>query len=36
MKRKKNEKYKESQITTTNIFGFTFYIKNYILLERIV
>ena len=32
-KRKKYEEYKESQI---NIFGFTFYIKNYILLESIV
>ena len=27
---------KESQITTINIFGFFFYIKNYILLENIV
>ena len=35
MKRKKSEKQKESQITTTNIFGFTFYMKNYILLESI-
>ena len=26
---------KESQITTINIFGFFFYIKNYILLENI-
>ena len=25
MKRKKNEKYKESQITTTYIFGFKLY-----------
>ena len=33
---KKTEEYRESQITTTNIFGFAFYIKNYILLERIV
>ena len=29
MKRKKNEKCKESQITTLNIFGFTFYKKIY-------
>ena len=28
MKRNKNEEYKESQITTINIFVFTFYIKN--------
>ena len=31
-KRKKNEEYWESQITKINIFGFNFYIKNYILL----
>ena len=38
MKRKKNEECKksQSQITAINIFGFTFYIKNYILLENIV
>ena len=36
MKRKKNEEYKESQITTINIFGFNFYVKNYILLDSIV
>ena len=24
---RRNEEYKESQITTMNIFGFTFYIK---------
>ena len=38
MKRKKTEERKESQsqITAINIFGFTFYIKNYILLENIV
>ena len=36
MKRKKNEEYKESQIATINIFGFTFYRKNYILLESII
>ena len=36
MKRKKNAKYRESQITTINIFDFTFYTKNYILLENIV
>ena len=35
IKRKKNEEYRESQITTINIFGFTFYIKNHILLENI-
>ena len=35
MKIKKNEECKESQITTTNIFGFTFYIKKYILLKNI-
>ena len=36
MKREKNEEYKESQITAIDIFCFTFYIKNYILLESIV
>ena len=36
MKTKKNEEYKESQITTISIFGFTFFIKNYILLKNIV
>ena len=36
MKRKRNKEYKDSQITTTNIFGFTFYIENYISLENIV
>ena len=36
MKTKKNEEYKESQITTMTIFGFTFFIKNYILLKNIV
>ena len=36
VKRKKNEEYEESQITKVNTFGFTFYIKNYILLENIV
>ena len=36
MKTKKNEEYKESQITTMSIFGFTFFIKNYILLKNIV
>ena len=38
MKRKKNEECKksQSQITAINIFGFTFYIKNYVLLENIV
>ena len=33
MKRKKKEEYKENQITAMNIFNFTFYIKNYILLK---
>ena len=28
------KKYKESQITTIHIFGFTFYIKNHTLLEK--
>ena len=36
MKTKKNKEYKESQITTMSIFGFTFFIKNYILLKNIV
>ena len=36
MKTKKNEEYKESQITTMSIFGFTFFIKNYILLKNMV
>ena len=36
MKREKNKEYKESQITTINIFGFTFYMKNYILLKNTV
>ena len=36
MKTKKNEEYKESQITTISIFGFTFFIKNYILLKNTV
>ena len=27
MNGKKNEEYKESQITTINIFGFTFYME---------
>ena len=36
MKRKKKEEYKENQITAMNIFNFTFYIKNYILLKNIV
>ena len=35
-KKRKDEEYRESQITTINIFGFTFYIKNYILLKIIV
>ena len=36
MKIKKKNEYNESQITTINIFGFTFDIKNYILLKNIV
>ena len=36
MKTKKNEEYKESQITTMSIFGFTFFIQSYILLKTIV
>ena len=36
MQRKKNEEYRESQITTINNFGFNFYIKNYILVENII
>ena len=35
MKRKRNKEYKDSQITTTNIFGFTFYVEYYISLENI-
>ena len=36
MNTKKNVEYKESQIRTMSIFGFTFFIKNYILLKNIV
>ena len=36
MKTKKNEEYKKSQITKMSIFGFTFFIKNYILLKNMV
>ena len=36
MKTKKNEEYKENQITTMSIFGFSFLIKKYILLKNIV
>ena len=36
IKRKKNEEYRESQMTGINIFGFTFYIKNNILLKNII
>ena len=32
IKRKKNEEYRESQTTTRYIFGFAFYVRNYILL----
>ena len=34
MKTKKNEEYKDSEITTVSIFGFTFFVKNYILLKN--
>ena len=33
MKWKKSEEYRENQITMISILGFTFYIKNYILLK---
>ena len=36
MTRKKNVEYKKSQITTMNMFNFTFYIKRYDLLENII
>ena len=36
MKTKKNEEYKESQITTMSIFGFTFFTKNHSLLKNII
>ena len=36
MKRKKNEECRESQVTTINIFAFTFNIKNHFLVENIV
>ena len=36
MKKTKNEEYRESQMTTIYISGFTFYIKNHILLENII
>ena len=36
MTRKKNVEYKKSQITTMNMFNFTFYIKRYVLLKNIV
>ena len=32
----KSEEYRESQVTTMNIFGYTFYIKKYILHENLV
>ena len=35
-KEKKNKEYRESQITTINVFGSTCYINIYILLENIV
>ena len=34
MQTKKNEEYKESQITAMSIFGFTVFIKSYILLKK--
>ena len=36
MERKKNKQYEESQITTMKIFGITFYVKHFILLENII
>ena len=36
MKTKKNEEYKESQITIMSVFGFPFFIKSYVLLENII
>ena len=36
MKRKKNKEYRQSQLTARIIFGFTVYIKNYILFENTV
>ena len=36
MKTKKKEDYKESQVTTMTILGFTFFIRNYTLLKKIV
>ena len=36
MKRKKNEEYRQSQLTAIIILGFTVYIKNYILFENTV
>ena len=36
MKKKENKESRETQITTISVFGLTFHIKNYILLENIV
>ena len=36
MKKKENKESRETQITTMSVFGLTFHIKNYILLENIV
>ena len=36
MEGKKNKQHEESQITTMKIFGITFYVKHFILLENIV
>ena len=34
MKRKKNEECRESQVTTINIFAFTFHIKNHFFVQK--
>ena len=34
MKRKKNEQCRESQVTTINIFAFTFHIKNHFFVQK--
>ena len=36
MKRKKNGEHRESQVTVTYIFGFTFNLKSKILLENML
>ena len=35
-KKEKRKEYKEIRITTIKIFGFIFYIKNFIILENII